>query len=125
MGRRQRRPQLGLRGARRGPLNYAKPGRGDRLVDQIAAAAPKIAATLRGIHERSPQARVLVVGYPAVAPTDGTGCYPLVPLSVDDLAYFDGLLRRTNAMIAEQAYRLSAALSDGSGTQVVQFRIRR
>lgn len=83
--------------------NFAKPDGGDRLVDQIAASAPKIAATLQGIHARSPQARVLIVGYPAVAPRDGKGCYPLVPLSDDDITYLDEMLRRTNAMIAGQA----------------------
>ncbi len=83
--------------------NFATPGGGDRLVDQIAASAPKIAATLQGIHARAPQARVLIVGYPAAAPTDGSSCYPLVPLSPDDLAYLDELLRRTNTMLAEQA----------------------
>ncbi len=83
--------------------NFAKPGGGDALVDQIAASAPKIAATLQGIHARSPQARVLIVGYPDVAPRDGGSCYPLVPLSADDIAYLDEMLRRTNAMIAEQA----------------------
>jgi lysophospholipase L1-like esterase len=82
---------------------FAKPGGGDRLVEQIAATAPKIAATLQGIHVRAPQARVLIVGYPAVAPRNGRGCYPLVPLSNDDIAYLDEMLRRTNAMIAEQA----------------------
>ena len=75
---------------------------GDALADEIAATAPKIAATLQGIHARSPQARVLIVGYPAVAPESG-GCYPLIPLSDDDIAYLRGMLRRTNAMIAEQA----------------------
>ncbi len=83
--------------------NFAKPGGGDRLTDQIAASAPKIAAVLQGIHERSPQARVLIVGYPDVAPTNGKGCYPLVPLSDDDITYLDEQLRATNAMIAEQA----------------------
>jgi lysophospholipase L1-like esterase len=83
--------------------NFAKPGGGDVLVDQIAATAPKIAATLQAIHARSPQARVLIVGYPAVVPRDGTGCYPLVPLSDDDFAYLEEMLRRTNAMLAEQA----------------------
>lgn len=92
--------------------NFAKPGGGDRLVDEIAASAPKIAATLQGIHARSPQARVLLVGYPAVAPTDGRSCYPLVPLSADDLAYFDGLLRATNAMLAEQAAANDAEFVD-------------
>ena len=37
--------------------------------------------------EDAPDARVAIVGYPAVAPTDGTNCYPVVPLSPDDLAY--------------------------------------
>jgi lysophospholipase L1-like esterase len=92
--------------------NFAKPGGGDRLVDQIAASAPKIAATLQGIHARSPQARVLIVGYPAVAPTDGRSCYPLVPLSADDLAYFDELLRATNTMLAAQAAANGAEFVD-------------
>ena len=83
--------------------HFAKPGGGDRLVDQIAATAPKIAATLQGIHARSPQARVMIVGYPAVTPSSGRGCYPVVPLSDDDITYLDEMLRRTNAMIAEQA----------------------
>jgi lysophospholipase L1-like esterase len=82
---------------------FAKPQGGDRIVDQIAATAPRIAATLQGIHERSPQARVLIVGYPAVMPHRGRGCYPLVPLSPNDMAYIDEMLRRTNAMLAEQA----------------------
>ena len=81
----------------------AMSGGGDRLVDEIAETAPKIAATLQNIHARAPQARVLVVGYPDVAPRDGRGCYPLVPLSPDDIAYLDEMLRRTNTMLAEQA----------------------
>jgi lysophospholipase L1-like esterase len=82
---------------------FATPTGGDRMVEQIASVAPNIAATLQGIHARAPQARVLIVGYPAVVPRGGRGCYPLVPLSSDDLLYVDELLRRTNAMIAEQA----------------------
>jgi lysophospholipase L1-like esterase len=82
---------------------FANPGGGDRIVDQIAGAAPKIAASLQGIHARAPQARVLIVGYPAFLPRDGRGCYPLVPLSSDDVLYLDEMLRRANAMIAEQA----------------------
>lgn len=82
--------------------SFVKRGGGDRLVDQIAATAPKIAATLQGIHARSPRARVLVVGYPNVTPK-GRSCYPLVPLSTDDIAYLDEMLRRTNAMLADQA----------------------
>jgi lysophospholipase L1-like esterase len=96
--------QLGLlaptgRSCRR---HFAYPG-GDVIADRIAATAPKIAATLQGIHARAPQARVLILGYPNVGPRPGLSCYPLVPLSADDLAYLGEMLRRTNAMIAEQA----------------------
>ena len=92
--------------------HFAYAGGGDALADKIVAAAPKIAATLQGIHARSPQARVLIVGYPAVAPNNGKGCYPLVPLSDDDITYLDAMLRRTNAMIAEQAAANDAEFVD-------------
>lgn len=91
---------------------YAKPGGGDRLADRIDATAPKIAASLQRIHDRSPRARVLLVGYPAVTPSDGSSCYPLVPLSGGDLAYLDAMLRRTNAMLAGQAAANDAEFVD-------------
>jgi lysophospholipase L1-like esterase len=72
----------------------------DEIVARIAATAPKIAAVIGGIRERSPHARIAVVGYPDVLPRAGRGCYPLVPLSTDDVRYFDGLIVQTNAMLA-------------------------
>ena len=78
-------------------------GGSDRLVAQIAATAPKIAAVLQGISARSPLARVLLVGYPDVLPRTGNGCWPIVPLSPDDVRYFDGLILQTNQMLARQA----------------------
>lgn len=73
----------------------------DRIVARIAETAPKIAAVIDGIRERSPLARILVVGYPAVLPRSGNGCYPVVPFSPDDVRYFDGLIVATSAMLAE------------------------
>jgi len=90
---------------------YTAGGR-DRVKEKIDEAAPKVAAVLQGIHLRAPTARVAIVGYPAVAPTDGTGCYPMVPLSPDDLAYINELLVRINAMIAEQAQANDAEYVD-------------
>ena len=81
---------------------YTAGGR-DRVREKIDEAAPKVAAVLQGIHRRAPDARVAIVGYPAVAPTDGTACYPTVPLSPDDLAYINELLVKINQMIAAQA----------------------
>ena len=39
-----------------------------------------------------------IVGYPNVLPNSGN-CYPMVPLSPDDVRYIDELIIRINAMI--------------------------
>ncbi len=90
---------------------FATPS-GDASTALVALTAPKIAALLQGIHERSPQARIAVVGYPDVLPRSGNGCYPLVPLSPDDVRYLDGLVVHTNAMLAEQAVLNGAEFVD-------------
>lgn len=81
--------------------HYA-PGGHDLVAAKIEGAKPKIAAVLQGIHARSPNARVAIVGYPDVLPKSGN-CYPMVPLSPDDMRYFDELIIRINTMIAGQA----------------------
>ncbi len=83
--------------------DYWAPGGNDKVAARIEATKPKIAAVLQGIHQRSPKARVAIVGYPDPVPTDGTGCWPTVPLSPDDIKYIDELLIRINAMIEGQA----------------------
>ena len=82
--------------------HYA-PGGNDTVEAKIEEARPKIDAVLQGIHKRSPNARVAIVGYPNVLPRDGTNCYPTVPLSSDDVAYIDALIIRINKMIKEEA----------------------
>ena len=81
------------------------------MAAKIEATKPKIAAVLQGIHRRSPTARVAIVGYPDVLPKSGN-CYPMVPLSSDDIRYIDELIRRINAMIAGQAARNDAEFVD-------------
>jgi hypothetical protein len=75
----------------------------DSSQDDINSAAPRIAAIITAVRARAPQARILIVGYPAVAPTDGTGCWPLVPISPQDMAFVDGALRRINLMLSTTA----------------------
>jgi lysophospholipase L1-like esterase len=81
--------------------HYA-PGGHDTVAARIEATKAKIAGVLQGIHQRSPNARVAIVGYPDPLPKSGN-CYPMVPLSSDDIRYIDELLVRINAMIAGQA----------------------
>jgi lysophospholipase L1-like esterase len=75
----------------------------DQLAARIDAAGPKIADALAAIGERSPDARVLVVGYPAILPAEGPGCFPVVPFSAGDVAYLRDTENRLNAMLAAQA----------------------
>ncbi|HET6830523.1 MAG TPA: SGNH/GDSL hydrolase family protein [Solirubrobacterales bacterium] len=83
--------------------DYYAPGGNDTIAARITATRPRIDAVLDGIRKRSPKATVAIVGYPDVLPIDGTNCYPMVPLSRDDVAYIDSLIRRINAMIKREA----------------------
>lgn len=87
-------------------------GGSDRLAERIAATAPKIAASLAAIEDRSPGARVLVVGYPAILPDKGPGCFPVVPFSAGDVAYLRETEKRLNAMLAAEADRADADYVD-------------
>lgn len=76
---------------------------GDQLNQRIAETAPKIAAALAEIGTRSPGARVAVVGYPALLPDEGPGCFPVVPFSPGDVAWLRGIEKDLNAMLDAQA----------------------
>ncbi len=75
----------------------------DRLAARIADTAPAVAAALAGIARRSPTARVLLVGYPALLPDTGPGCFPAVPFSPGDVAYLRETQLRLDAMLVRQA----------------------
>jgi len=75
----------------------------DQLAARIDATAPKIEAALDGIQQRSPDARVLLAGYPAILPDTGPGCFPTVPFSPGDVAYLRDTEKRLNAMLADEA----------------------
>jgi len=87
-------------------------GGADRLAARIDAAAPRIAASLAAVEERAPDARVLLVGYPAILPDQGPGCFPVVPYSPGDVAYLRVTEKRINAMLAREADRADADFVD-------------
>lgn len=75
----------------------------DQLAAAIAAAGPKVAAVLQGIHSRAPQARILLVGYPDILPNTGTGCWPVVPLAHGDVPYLRSTEIDLNQTLAQEA----------------------
>jgi hypothetical protein len=91
---------------------YVVGGR-DEVSERIAATAPKVAAVIQGIHERSPQARVLVVNYPALFPETGSfGCWPQMPVADGDVQWLRDKERELNQMLADQAAAGGAEVVD-------------
>jgi lysophospholipase L1-like esterase len=95
----------------------------DQISDRIKDTAPKVAAVIKGIHSRSPAARVDVLTYLPILPDDqptwtidnrasGHGCWPTVPITDGDAAYLVAKEKELNAMLATQASANNATLVD-------------
>ena len=85
----------------------------DEVSTRIAATAPKLAANLQGIRARSPEAKILVVNYPAIFPhTGATGCWPQIPVADGDVVWLRAKQVELNQMIATQAAANGATLVD-------------
>jgi hypothetical protein len=54
----------------------------------------------------------LIVGYPDGLPVDGSSCWPLVPLSPGDIAYFNSLEQMLNSVISQEAASNGATYVD-------------
>lgn len=68
---------------------------GDRLLGALRQTQRSLVAALRQVRQLAPRARVLVVGYPKLAPDEGT-CPDLLPLADGDYEYADELNRALN-----------------------------
>jgi lysophospholipase L1-like esterase len=84
----------------------------DRLAEAVAQTGPKVAAILEDIHSRAPAARVLLVGYPALLPATGDGCWPLAPFAHGDVPYLRGVELKLNQMLASEAAAHGATYVD-------------
>jgi lysophospholipase L1-like esterase len=98
--------------------NFYTAGGTDRLAEMISATGPKVAAVLAAIHQRAPQARVLLVGYPDILPDAGQGCWPVVPIARGDVPYLRGVELKLNAMLAAEAAANNATYVDTYGDSV-------
>jgi GDSL-like Lipase/Acylhydrolase family len=78
----------------------------------------KIAAVLDGIHRRSPKARIFVVGYLAILPESGPGCWPQMPIAPDDVPYVRETEKKLNAMLSAQAAANRAKYVDAYAASV-------
>lgn len=96
----------------------------DTLKQRIDATGTKIDKVLETVHGKSPNARILVVGYPAILPETGDGCRDKLPVAPGDLAYLRATLGNLNKMLADHAAAGNAAYVDtytpGVGHDVCQ-----
>lgn len=89
----------------------------DQVSQRIAEAAPKVAAAVAGIHTRAPNARVFVLGYPAIVPdtdalTETATCWPQLPISPQDIPWVRAKEKELNAMVANAAAQNGATYID-------------
>ncbi|MET8283300.1 SGNH/GDSL hydrolase family protein [Micromonospora sp. NPDC005174] len=84
----------------------------DQLQARIAATVPKVTAVLQAIRRAAPSARVVVLGYPAILPDSGYGCWPVVPIAYQDVPYLRGVEKSLNAMLASAAGANGATYAD-------------
>lgn len=75
---------------------------------QVASIGRRLGESLREIAQRAPQARILLVGYPRIAPREGS-CPRLLPLARGDYATADRIAR-----LLRDAMR-AAARDNGAG----------
>jgi lysophospholipase L1-like esterase len=95
------------------PLGAAcKASYGDTLDRRIAAAGAKVGTALAAITAKSPNATVALVGYPALLPDEGPGCFPVVPFSAGDVAWLRGVEKELNATLKARAAAAGATFVD-------------
>ncbi|QUQ71573.1 SGNH/GDSL hydrolase family protein [Kutzneria sp. CA-103260] len=86
----------------------------DTLLADIADTQTKVTAVAQGIHQRSPHAKVLVIGYPRIAPATGT-CPDVLPFADGDYAYLDSIERALNTAASNAARAVGATFVDTYG----------
>jgi hypothetical protein len=82
----------------------------DIVQQRIATAGQRVHGVLAGIKARSPQAKILVVDYPAIFPHSGGGCWPLLPVANASVPYLRGVHQALNAMLATETAAAGATL---------------
>ncbi|WP_209648064.1 SGNH/GDSL hydrolase family protein [Kibdelosporangium banguiense] len=86
----------------------------DTMQQKVAMTGDRVRAVLSGVHERSPDAKVVLVGYPRIVPPTGT-CPNVLPIADGDLRWLDEVEQALNNALE------TAANADGRTTFVDMY----
>lgn len=86
----------------------------DTVTTAIANIEPRVEAVLAAVHQRAPGARVLVVGYPRIAPERGY-CPDVLPFADGDYAWLSRVENDLNQALEDAAANSDAAFVDTFG----------
>jgi lysophospholipase L1-like esterase len=92
--------------------SYYTAGGVDRIAVAIRAVGPRLEAVLGSVHRLAPDAKVFVVGYPAILPPTGHGCWPRMPFTFADVPYLRAEEIRLNNVLAQAAAAEGATYVD-------------
>lgn len=93
---------------------YFTGGGKDPVGEMLPAVEADVTKALMGIKERSPDATVLIVGYPRMMPEHGY-CQEVVPFAEGDYKWADSIERGLNAALARAAERADVTYVDTYG----------
>lgn len=84
---------------------------GKELARRMAGVEDRIVAVVREIRERSPQAKIVLVGYPRIVPPEGY-CPDIIPFADGDYDFYDEWEQNLNTAVAKAAHRTRADFVD-------------
>ncbi|MDX3000297.1 SGNH/GDSL hydrolase family protein [Kribbella solani] len=86
----------------------------DTLLAKIAQTQTRITGVVEGIKARSPKAKILLIGYPKIAPEHGT-CPSILPFATGDYAYLYSIEQALNQAVGNAAAAGGATYVDTFG----------
>jgi lysophospholipase L1-like esterase len=84
----------------------------DQVQEKIRTAGERLADALGEVKRRAPEARVYVIGYPAILPSDGGDCGSDMPLAPGDVTFIREKEQQLNTMLRERAEAAGAGYVD-------------
>ena len=91
--------------------NYVR-GDSDTVKTKIATAGERLTRVLTEVRRRAPEARVYVVSYPAILPSDSADCGREMSLAPGDVTFLREKEQQLNSMLRQRASEAGAAYVD-------------